>query len=260
MDLQLKNKVVLITGGASGIGAAIARSVGQEGGTPVVVDCDSEAIQRQEFEFRDLEIQADWVAADLCRLENCQSSVTLTTEKFGRLDALVNNAGINDRVGLENGTPAQFQASLERNLLHYFYLTQAALPHLKKTRGSILNISSKTAVTGQGGTSGYVAAKGAILSLTREWAVDCLASGVRVNAIVPAEVRTPLYEKWLAQFTDPEERLRHITSKIPLGKRLTLPEEIAAMAVFLLSPKAGHITGQHLYVDGGYVHLDRSLT
>jgi L-fucose dehydrogenase len=260
MDLHLKNKVVLITGGASGIGAAIARSVGQEGGTPVVVDCDSEAIQKQESEFRDLEIQADWVAADLCQLENCQSSVARTTEKFGRLDALVNNAGINDRVGLENGTPAQFQTSLERNLLHYFYLTQAALPHLKKTRGSILNISSKTAVTGQGGTSGYVAAKGAILSLTREWAVDCLASGVRVNAIVPAEVRTPLYEKWLAQFADPDERLRHITSRIPLGKRLTLPEEIAAMAVFLLSPKAGHITGQHLYVDGGYVHLDRSLT
>jgi L-fucose dehydrogenase len=135
-----------------------------------------------------------------------------------------------------------------------------ALPHLKRTGGSIVSISSKTAVTGQGGTSGYVASKGAILAMTREWAVELLPYGIRVNAVVPAEVMTPLYEEWLSTFGNPEEKLKMIVAKIPLGKRMTTSEEIAAMVVFLISSKASHITGQHLYVDGGYVHLDRALT
>src|SRR5205814_2542777 len=123
------------------------------------------------------------------------------------------------------------------------------------------NIASKTAITGQGGTSGYASAKGAILALTREWAVELLEYGIRVNAIVPAEVMTPLYQQWLSSFPNPEEKMKNIISKIPFEKRMTTPEEIAAMAVFLLSSKAaGHITGQHLFVDGGYVHLDRALS
>jgi len=125
----------------------------------------------------------------------------------------------------------------------------------------VVNVASKTAVTGQGGTSGYASAKGAILALTREWAVELLPYGIRVNAVLPAEVMTPLYEQWLASFPDPEKKLKNILSKIPLGNRMTTPEEIAAAVLFLLSSRAaGHVTGQHLYVDGGYVHLDRALT
>src|SRR2546429_1545985 len=122
-----------------------------------------------------------------------------------------------------------------------------ALGALKKARGSIVNISSKTAVTGQGGTSGYVAAKGAILGLTREWAAELLPYGIRVNSVVPAEVMTPLYRQWLDSFPDPEEKLRRVIAKIPLGNRMTRAEEIAAMVVFLLSGQAAHITGQHLF-------------
>ena len=102
--------------------------------------------------------------------------------------------------------------------------------------------------------------KGAVLGLTREWAVELLPYGIRVNAILPAEVMTPLYRQWLDTFPDPEQKLESIRNKIPLGKRMTLPAEIASMAIFLLSGRAEHITGQHLYVDGGYVHLDRALT
>jgi L-fucose dehydrogenase len=134
------------------------------------------------------------------------------------------------------------------------------LPALKKSQGCILNIASKVAVTGQGGTSGYASAKGAILSMTRDWAAELLPSGIRVNALVPAEVSTPLYKQWISTFSNPEEKLAHIVSKIPLGKRMTLPAEIAAMALFLISPQASHITGQHVFVDGGYTHLDRALT
>jgi NAD(P)-dependent dehydrogenase (short-subunit alcohol dehydrogenase family) len=172
----------------------------------------------------------------------------------------VNNAGVNDRVSLERGTPAVYVASIERNLLHYFNMAHYALPALKETTGAIVNIASKTAVTGQGGTSGYAASKGAILAMTREWAVELLAYGIRVNAVLPAEVMTPMYRQWIGGFPEPEAKLEGIVSRIPLGKRMTTPEEIAAMAVFLLSAQAGHITGQHLYVDGGYVHLDRALS
>ena len=168
----------------------------------------------------------------------CQDAIKETVAKFGRIDALVNNAGINDRVGLESGSPREFAASLDRNLLHYYNMAHFAAAALKAARGAIVNIASKVAVTGQGGTSGYAAAKGAILALTREWAIDFAPDEVRVNAILPAEVMTPLYRTWLDS-SNPEEKLMHIRSRIPLGKRMTGPEEIAAMTVFLISAQAG---------------------
>ena len=256
MDLELKNKVVIVTGGAKGIGAAIIKAAAAEGAIPVIVDRDLEAGNRLQSEIP----TSDLIIAELASAEGCYSAVQKVIEKHGRLDALVNNAGVNDKVGLEHGSPEQYVASLGRNLLHYYNMAHYALPHLKKSRGSIVNISSKTAVTGQGGTSGYASSKGAILGLTREWAAELLDYGIRVNAILPAEVMTPLYRQWLDTFPNPEEKLKTILAKIPLEHRMTAPEEIAAMVVFLVSARAGHITGQHLFVDGGYVHLDRALT
>ncbi len=256
MDLELKNKVVVVTGGAKGIGAAIVRAAAAEGAIPVIVDRDVEAGNHLHHQLAG----SDLILAELSEAQACYSVIQKTIEKHGRLDALVNNAGINDKVGLEHGSPEQYAESLGRNLLHYYNLAHYALPHLKKSRGSIVNISSKTALTGQGGTSGYASSKGAILALTREWAAELLEYGIRVNAVVPAEVMTPLYRQWLDTFPQPEEKLKNILAKIPLDKRMTEPAEIAAMVVFLLSARAGHITGQHLFVDGGYVHLDRALT
>src|SRR5882724_3046084 len=260
MDLQLKDKVVVITGGAKGIGAASARACAGEGGVPVVVDPDAEAAGQLRSELQSAGKGCGLICVDLSTKENCSSAVEQTLGEFGRLDVLVNNAGVNDRVGLEQGSPDKYVSSLERNLLHYYNMAHYALPALKKSRGCIVNIASKTAVTGQGGTSGYASSKGAILALTREWAVELLHYGIRVNAVVPAEVMTPLYQQWLNTFPDPQEKLRQIVAKIPLGKRMTRPEEIAAMVLFLISEQAGHITGQHLFIDGGYVHLDRALT
>jgi len=256
VDLELKNKVVLVTGGAKGIGAAIVKAGSAEGAIPVIVDRDVEAGNRLHSQVP----ASDLIIAELSPAEGCYSAVQKAVEKHGRLDALVNNAGINDKVGLEHGSPEQYVESLERNLLHYYNMAHYALPYLKKSRGCIVNISSKTALTGQGGTSGYASSKGAILALTREWAAELLAHGIRVNAVVPAEVMTPLYRQWLDTFPKRDEKLKTILAKIPLQNRMTTPEEIAAMVVFLLSARAGHITGQHLFVDGGYVHLDRALT
>jgi L-fucose dehydrogenase len=260
MDLELRDKVILITGGAKGIGAAITRTLAQEGAIPVIVDRDREAGEKLQSALLQRGSVSHLVVAELDTAEGCSGAVEQTLKKLGRIDALVNNAGVNDSIGLEKGSPDQFVASLQRNLLHYYNMAHYALPHLKRTGGSIVSISSKTAVTGQGGTSGYVASKGAILAMTREWSVELLPYGIRVNAVVPAEVMTPLYQQWLSTFANPEEKLKTIVAKIPLGKRMTTSEEIAAMVVFLISSKASHITGQHLYVDGGYVHLDRALT
>lgn len=178
----------------------------------------------------------------------------------GQLDGVINNAGVNDGVGLVEGDPSAFMKSVQTNLSHYYDLVHYSVEYLKKSKGSIINISSKTALTGQGGTSGYAASKGAQLALTREWAVELAPFGIRANAIIPAEVMTPLYSNWLNTFEKPQEKLENIVSKIPLEKRMTESEEIAAMAVFLLSDRSAHTTGQWLFVDGGYVHLDRSIT
>lgn len=260
MNLQLRDKVVLITGGAKGIGAATARAVAQEGAIPVIVDRDVEAGEKLRTELCRNDTRCSFISIELTSAETCSHAIEQAVKEFGQLDGLVNNAGVNDRIGLEHGSPGKYVASLQRNLLHYYNMAHYALPQLKRSKGSIVNVSSKTAVTGQGETSGYASSKGAILALTREWAVELLPYGIRVNAVVPAEVMTPLYQQWLSAFPNPEEKLKTIVSKIPLEKRMTTAEEIAAMVVFLISAKAGHITGQHLFVDGGYVHLDRALS
>lgn len=260
MNLQLQDKVVLVTGGAKGIGAAIVQACAAEGAIPVIVDRDAEMGRKLQSELRQNNAASEMISVDLLTPEGCSQAIDQTLTALGRLDALVNNAGVNDKIGLEHGSPDQFVASLGRNLLHYYNMAHYALPHLKRSHGPIVNISSKTALTGQGGTSGYASSKGAILALTREWAAELLGYGIRVNAIVPAEVMTPLYRQWLDTFPDPEEKLKTVLAKIPLEKRMTHPGEIAAMVMFLISPNAAHITGQHLFVDGGYVHLDRALT
>jgi L-fucose dehydrogenase len=260
MDLQLKDKVVIVTGGAKGIGAAIVHACAAEGAIPVIVGRDADAAKQLQSDLQRKGGTCGVITVELGTAESCSQSVEQTLKSFGRIDALVNNAGRNDKVGLEEGNPEEYVASLNRNLVHYYSMAHYALPHLKRSRGAIVNIGSKTAVTGQGSTSGYASSKGAIMALTREWAVELLPYGIRVNTVIPAEVMTPLYRQWLDTFPNPEEKLKVILSKIPLEKRMTTAEEIAAMVVFLLSNKSSHTTGQHLFVDGGYVHMDRAIT
>jgi L-fucose dehydrogenase len=177
----------------------------------------------------------------------------------GTIDGLVNNAGVNDGVGLENGSYEGFIASLHKNLVHYYLLAHHALPALKKSKGAIVNIGSKTAETGQGNTSAYAASNGGRNALTREWAVELLKYGIRVNAVIVAECFTPLYESWIQTFDNPSEKLASITAKIPLENRMTTDIEIANMVAVLLSEVSSHTTGQLIHVDGGYTHLDRAL-
>jgi L-fucose dehydrogenase len=259
MDLNLTDKVIVVSGGAKGIGEGIVYALANEGAIPVIIG-RSEAdnlIVINDLKAKGL--KADHVVAELTEPEACENAIKAVTNKFGRIDGLVNNAGVNDGIGLENGSYEGFIASLHKNVVHYYLLAHYALPALKESKGAILNISSKTADTGQGNTSGYAASNGGRNALTREWAVELLKYGIRVNAVVVAECWTPLYEKWISSLPDAEEKLKEIEAKIPLGNRMTTTEEIANTVVFLLSDKSSHTTGQIVYVDGGYVHLDRAL-
>ena len=259
MDLEIKDNVFIVSGGSKGIGEGITRAIVAEGGIPVIATRSTEATIRISGELSKTSNKHHYVIGDLRDTEFCKKIIDETVEKFGRIDGIVNNAGVNDGAGLEAG-PGAFRKSIDLNLFHYYDMVHYALPFLKESKGSIVNISSKVALTGQGGTSGYAAAKGAQLALTREWAADLLKYSIRVNAIIPAEVMTPLYRNWLDTFDNPDQKESGIKSKIPLGQRMTTTEEIASMVEFLLSPKSSHTTGQIIAVDGGYVHLDRSLT
>ncbi len=255
MDLELRGKVVWVTGGASGIGEAIVRRLAEEGAAAVIIDRDRERAEALVAQVPGSEA----VICDLTEEGELEGIAAELLRRHGRIDGVVNNAGVNDGAGLSQ-TVAEFRQSLERNLVPAFALVRLTADALRASGGAIVNIASKVALTGQGGTSGYAASKGGLLALTREWAIDLAPNGVRVNAVVPAEVWTPMYERWLATQPDPERKRGEIERRIPLGRRMTSCEEIAATAVFLLSARSGHTTGQFVHVDGGYMHLDRAFT
>lgn len=256
MDLQLKDKVVIVSGGAKGIGEGIVKVLAAEGAIPVIIG------RREDDNLKVLAAisTGSQVTAELTRPEECERAVKEVVAKYGRIDGLVNNAGVNDGVGLENGSYEQFIASVHKNLVHYYLLAHFSLSELKKSKGAIVNIGSKTAETGQGNTSAYAASNGGRNALTREWAVELLPYSIRVNAIIVAECWTPLYANWIKTLPNPDEKLQSIISKIPLEQRMTTAEEIANMAAFLLSERSSHTTGQLIHVDGGYTHLDRAIS
>ena len=259
MNMGLSGKIAVVTGGASGIGEATVRTFAEEGAIPVIVDRNTERGERVAGEIEAAGHTVFFIAADLTRAAECQAAVSRTLEAHGKVDILINNAGVNDGVGF-GASAEQFMDSLKLNLVHYFLMAKYALDSIKQNHGVIINISSKVAMTGQKNTSAYVAAKGGILALTREWAAELAEFDVRVNCVVPADCWTPLYEWFLEEFfDDPEAKKKEITNLIPLGRRMTTPQEMANTIVFLASPRSSHTTGQQIVVDGGYIHLDRAL-
>lgn len=259
MDLGLAEKIILITGGAKGIGRGIADSLASEGAIPVIIGRNEKDNEKAVAEIIAAGGKSDFVTAELTDPKAPEQAVAAVLKKFGGIDGLVNNAGVNDGVGLEGGNYQKFMDSLHKSLVHYYLMAHHALPALKESKGSIVNIGSKTAETGQGNTSAYAAANGGRNALTREWAVELRKYDIRVNAVIVAECYTPLYDTWIKTLPNPEETLSKINQRIPLGNRMTTAEEIADMVVFLLSDRSSHTTGQLIHVDGGYVHLDRAI-
>ncbi|WP_456867153.1 L-fucose dehydrogenase [Galbibacter sp. BG1] len=259
MDLELKDKIIIVTGGDKGIGLGICKVLAKEGAFPIIVGRTEKDVLKSVQEIKDNGGKVDYALAELTNPDACKKAVSYVIKTYGAIHGLVNNAGVNDGVSLENGDYESFLTSINKSLTHYYMMAHYCLPELKKNQGAIVNISSKVALTGQGGTSGYAASNGGRNALTREWAVELLPYRIRVNAIIVAESYTPLYKKWLNSLPNPKEKLKEITNNIPLENRMTTPEEIGNTAVFLLSSKSSHTTGQLLYVDGGYTHLDRAI-
>jgi len=259
MNLELANKIFVVTGGAKGIGAAIAQTLAEEQAVACILDRNAADAERLVGRLAQSGLRAEAWTCEMTDESAVRAAVSALLGKYGRIDGVINNAGSNDGVGLRSPVAA-FRASLEKNIVQCFVLVQAALDALIASRGTIVNLGSKCAVTGQGGTSGYVAAKGAMNGLTREWALDLAPHGIRVNAVIPAEVMTPQYERWLAQRPDPKAALAGINRSIPFERRMTTAREIADTVAFVASPRSSHTTGQILYVDGGYVHFDRVNT
>lgn len=260
MDLELKNKVVVISGGAGikgSIGETIVQKLADEGAIPAIVDRNDRGFEYVKA-LQSRGIDALFCKTDVTDPDQIKQAVSTILEKYKRIDVLINNVGVNDGVGLEDSYEA-FLESLKLNVISYFLLTKYALDALKKSKGNILNIGSKVALTGQGGTSGYAAAKGGVLGLTREWAVDLIAFSIRCNALIIAESWTPAYNNWINSIDDGPKKLQSIKDKIPLDNRMTTTDEIADSCLFTISSRSSHTTGQFIIVDGGYVHLDRAL-
>ncbi|HEX8377925.1 MAG TPA: SDR family oxidoreductase [Pedobacter sp.] len=259
MDLNLQDKVVIVTGGAKGIGRGIVDVLAREGAIAAIVGRGKDDNDRAVKNVIEKGGNAFGVQAELSNPAEVKRAVQEVAEKYGRIEGLINNAGVNDGIGLEDGSYEKFMASLHKNLVHYYLMAQECLPFLKESKGAIVNIGSKTADTGQGNTSAYAAANGGRNALTREWAIELGKYDIRVNAVIVAECYTPMYDAWVKTLENPQQRLKEITDLIPYQKRMTTADEIANMTVFLLSEKSSHTTGQLIYVDGGYTHLDRAI-
>ena len=259
MDLNLDNKVIIVSGGSKGIGLGIVNSLLKEKAIPFIIGRDEKSIQSIVKKNKSVGNKINYFIAELTNPEECQNAVKEVVNIYNRIDGIINNAGDNDGVGLEKANYKDFLSSLHKNLIHYYLIAHYSLSSLKKSKGVIINIGSKTSFTGQGGTSGYAASNGARNSLTREWAVELLPFDIRVNSVIVAECYTPMYKRWITKQENPESKLEKINKKIPFQNRMTTVEEIADTVVFLLSEKSSHTTGQLIFVDGGYTHLDRAL-
>ena len=259
MDLYLKDKVVIVTGGTKGIGRGIVFSMANEDALVVMVNRPGPEGPQIEKELCDQGRHVHYIAAELTDVAECKRVIDETIERYGRIDVIVNNAGGNNQKDLLT-PPEEFMKYMRDNLIHYYALVHYAHDHLIRSKGSIVNIGSHVSITGQGHTSAYVAAKGAIDALTREWAAYFCDKEVNVNCVVPGSVWTNSYVKWAAQFPDPEARRRQAEQNIPFGRRMTTVEEFSDLVVYVASGRATHLTGEIIVCDGGYTRLERVLT
>lgn len=259
VDLYLKDKIVIVTGGTKGIGRGIVTSMAQEDAIVVMVNRPGPEGPVIEQELCSLGKRVHYSAAELTDVDECKRVIDETVAAYGSIDVIVNNAGGNNQKDLLT-PPEEFMKYMRDNLIHYYALVHFAHDHLIRAKGSIVNIGSHVSITGQGHTSAYVAAKGAIDALTREWAAYFCDKEVNVNCVVPGSVWTNSYVKWAAQFPDPAARRKQAEQSIPFGRRMTTVEEFADLVVYVASGRATHLTGEIIVCDGGYSRLDRVLT
>jgi NAD(P)-dependent dehydrogenase (short-subunit alcohol dehydrogenase family) len=238
----------IVTGAAKGIGAACAAAFVDAGWSLVAVDRDAQALEAACAPFGKAALA---VAGDVSDRRTNDTAVRQAVERFGRLDAVVGNAGVNLPKLIDDTTDAEFDRLVAVNIKALFYLAQTAHRALADSRGSLTIIASKTGLVAQRNSPVYVATKGAAVQLARALALDWAPEGIRVNAVCPGIVDTPMLREFVDALPDPERAWREHERAQPLG-RLATPAECAAAVLFLASPAASFITGVALPVDGGF--------
>lgn len=250
--MRFQNRVVAVTGGAKGIGEGCARVFCSEGGRVAILDVDSSAGERLANELSEVGPGSVlFFRCDVTNADDFRSAIATVVSRFGQLDCLINNAGVHPpATPIEETHIDDVERLMRVNFLSTYFGCQLALPHLRKTRGSIVNMSSMTAVLGQHLSTAYCATKAAQVGLTKSLAIEAGHSGVRVNAILPSNVDTPLMREWAATLDDPTSALDRV-AKLQVFGRMATPDEIGRIALFLATDDASFVTGQAIEAEGG---------
>lgn len=249
--MKLQDKVAVITGGSKGIGLGCARVFAKYGCKVVLAARGEEAGRAAEQELVAAGHDAAFIPTDVSKPSDVQATIDAAVVRFGRLDCIVNNAGWHPpAMTIDQTSVEDFQALLRLNLVSTFAGCKFAVPHLRKTRGSIINMSSEVGLIGQAAAPSYVSTKAGQIGLTHALALDLAPEGIRVNAVCPAGVMTPLMQQWADTQYDSAAALKMVDSWHPIGRMATI-EEIGEVCAFLASDEASFITGQAICPDGG---------
>jgi NAD(P)-dependent dehydrogenase (short-subunit alcohol dehydrogenase family) len=247
----LKNKVAIITGGASGIGRATALLFAREGAAVTIVDIDEAQGKSAITEIEAENGKAIFIKCDVTRSEDCQGAIEKAVVTFGGLDILFNNAGIIRRTNLLDTSETEWDRVMDVNVKSVFLMSKFAIPYMENRGGGvIINTSSGWGLKGGGNAVTYCASKGAVTNMTRAMAIDHGLQNIRVNAVCPGDTDTPMLRNEAEQLGQPEELFMAEAADRPLG-RYAQPEEIASAVLFLASDASGYVTGTTLVVDGG---------
>ena len=248
--MKLKDRVAIVTGSSKGIGEGIAREFSREGAKVVIVCRNEQEGTAMAKKLGSSEGRAIFVRTDVTDTQSIQRLIDETVKAFGRIDILVNNAGYHLSKSIEDTSEEEWDFILKTNLYSTFRCSKYALPYLKETQGSIIHISSMVGLVGQPNAGAYAATKGGQIAMTRNMAIDLAPYHIRVNAICPGWIQTPLVDDWFSQQEDEEAARKYIFAAHPIGRIGTI-EDCGKAAVYLASDDASFVTGITLNLDGG---------